>query len=454
MQSRIRWIASWLLLSPMCMVITGRAALAAAVQESQSALTQDTASGEWLVTRDAYGSPLYQKMTLKLENGTVTGNLAGDKLEGTLVGNALHFIARDEDNNPSEFTGTLSGGTITGTIVETDGSDPREKSENELTAARPPEPRTGPPRRHEFTPTTFYRQFSASNKPVLRVLPGDTVHTTTVDAGGSDERGVKRVLGGNPETGPFYVETAWPGDTLAVHLTRIRLNRDYAVSDDAIVGRALDDDMSVKMKDGGKSVRWHLDRERMVASSERPGDHLKNFAVPLRPMLGCIATAPGFASAPPPTGDSGRWGGNMDFNEIVEGVTVYLPVNQPGALLYVGDGHAAQGDGELNGNALETSMEVEFTVDVVHNKRIGAPRVESDSQIMTVGLGGSLEDALRAATSGMSQWLEQDYGLTPSEIAQVLGTSAEFSVSEVADRNAGVAAKLSKQRLQPLSRKP
>ena len=96
-----------------------------------------------------------------------------------------------------------------------------------------------------------------------------------------------------------------------------------------------------------------------------------------------MPSAEGFASAPPPTGDSGRWGGNMDFNEIVEGGTVYLPVNQPGALLYVGDGHAAQGDGELNGNALETSMEVEFTVDVIHDKRISTPRVESNSEIMT-----------------------------------------------------------------------
>jgi len=209
----------------------------------------------------------------------------------------------------------------------------------------------------------------------------------------------------------------------------------------------------VTMKDAGKSVRWRLDRQRMVATSEKPGDHLKQFEVPLRPMLGCVATAPGFASAPPPTGDSGRWGGNMDFNGIVEGVTVYLPVNQPGALLYVGDGHAAQGDGELNGDALETSMDVEFTVDVIHDKRIRTPRVESGTEIITVGLGGSLEDALRTATSGMSQWLEQDYGLTPSEIAQVLGTSARFDISEVADRNAGVAARLSKDRLQPLARK-
>lgn len=410
-------------------------------------------SGEWLITRDAYGSPLYQRMTLTVQDGKVSGLFDGDKLEGTLSGNALHFISRDEDNDTSEFTGVFNGTTITGKVVETDASDPKEKSENEMTATRALERPTDSPKRHDFTPTTFYRQFSAANAPVLKIAPGDTVHTTTVDAGGTDEHGTKRVLGGNPETGPFYVVTAWPGDTLVVHFNRIRLNRDYAISDDAIVGRALDPDMSVKMKDGGKSVRWRLDLQRGIATSEKPGDHLREFAVPVKPMLGCVATAPDFASAPPPTGDSGRYGGNMDFNEIVEGVTAYLPVNQPGALLYVGDGHAAQGDGELNGNALETSMEVEFTVSVLHNKRIRTPRVESDSQIMTVGLGGSLEDALQTAISGMSQWLEQDYGLTPSEIAQVLGTSSQLSISEVADRNAGVAAKLSKARLQPLIRK-
>jgi acetamidase/formamidase len=420
-----------------------------------AAFTQnsDTVNGEWLVTRDAYGYPLYHKMTLNLENGKLTGTFWDAKLEGTLNGNALHFVARDEQGNTAEVNGTFAGDIITGKVVEIDASNPADKAENAMTATRPPQRRTSPPQRHEFTPTVFYRQFSASNKPVLQIAPGDTVHTTTVDAGGTDEHGIKRVLGGNPETGPFFVETAWPGDMLVVHFRRIRLNRDYAVSDDAVVGRALDNDMSVKMKDTGKSVLWHLDTIRMVATSGSPGDHLKQFEVPLRPMLGCVATAPGFGSAPPPSGDSGRWGGNMDFNQIVEGVTVYLPVNQPGALLYVGDGHAAQGDGELNGNALETSMEVEFTVDIVRDKSIRTPRVESDSDIMTVGLAGSLEDALRAATSGMAQWLEQDYGLTPSEIAQILGTSAQFNINEVADRNTGVAAKISKDRLRPLPKK-
>src|SRR5205823_11809814 len=256
---------------------------------------------------------------------------------------------------------------------------------------------------------------------------------------------------GNPETGPLYVETAMPGDVLVVHLTSIRLNRDWAISDDGIVGRALDPDLAVKAKDLFKNVRWHLDRERGLASVENPPERLKNFTVPVRPMLGCVAVAPGFGSAPPPTGDSGRFGGNMDFNEVVEGATVYLPVMQPGALLYVGDGHAAQGDGELNGNALETSMEVEFAVDVIPGKRVPGPRVESETHIMAMGLDGSIDGAFRDATVNMAEWLTEKYGLTPSEVAEVMGTSAEYKVSEVADRNAGVVVKINKKRLEGLA---
>jgi amidase len=184
--------------------------LASAVMAQNPGAVQNP-SGERLVTRDVYGNPLYQRMTLKLESGTLSGVFAGDKLEGTLSGNALHFVARDEQNNTSEFTGVFNGTTISGKVVETNASDPNDKAENEMSATRAPERPAGPPKRHEFTPTIFYRQFSASNKPVLQIAPGDTVRTTTVDAGGTDEHGVKRVLGGNPETGPFYVETAWPG---------------------------------------------------------------------------------------------------------------------------------------------------------------------------------------------------------------------------------------------------
>jgi len=141
----------------------------------------------------------------------------------------------------------------------------------------------------------------------------------------------------------------------------------------------------------------------------------------------------------------------MDFNEIVEGATVYLPVSMPGALLYLGDGHAAQGDGELTGDALETSMDVEFTVEVIAGKGVRGPRVESTTHLMAMGLAGSLDDAFREATANMAQWLGDAYKLTPSEIAQVLGSAAEYKVSEVADRNAGIVLKIRKETLAGLA---
>jgi acetamidase/formamidase len=408
-------------------------------------------TGRWFATADFYGTPINFSMELNQQGDKLTGEFAGDKLEGTLTGAALHFLAKDEHGGTEELTATVQSGIISGTIVFIDGDDKEHPATHQFTATPVPPRRSGPPQRHDFTPSTFHRQFSATNKPVLTVSPGDTIHTTTVDAGGTDEKGVTRVLGGNPETGPFYIETATPGDVLVVHLTRLRLNRDWAMSDDGIVDRGVDSDLAVKMKDGFKNVRWHLDREHGVATTEKPGEHLAHYTVPLRPMLGCVAVAPHSTQSPPGTGDSGRWGGNMDFNEIVEGATVYLPVNVPGALLYVGDGHAAQGDGELNGNALETSMDVEFTVDVVAHKSLMSPRVESATHIMAMGLAGSLDDAFRAATANMAQWLADDYKLTPSEIAQVLGTAAEYKVSEVADRNAGIVLKINKDRLQSLT---
>ena len=168
-----------------------------------------------------------------------------------------------------------------------------------------------------------------------------------------------------------------------------------------------------------------------------------------------MGVAPGFGSAPIRTGDSGRIGGNMDFAEIREGATLYLPVSQPGALLYVGDGHALQGDGELNGNALETSLAVEFAVDVLREKSLSGPRVENDEHLMAMGLGGSLDEAFREATSALASWIEKDYGLTGPEAAILLGATIQYQISEVADRNVGVVAKIRKAFLpRPEPKKP
>jgi acetamidase/formamidase len=241
-----------------------------------------------------------------------------------------------------------------------------------------------------------------------------------------------------------------PGDVLAVAIKRVRINRDWAVSGNSLVERAITADYAAKNKQSWDSVRWHLDAEKQVATLENPPDRLKGFAVQVRPMLGCVGVAPGPGDAPISTRDSGYIGGNIDFNHITDGTTVYLRVHQPGALLYLGDGHALQGDGELNGDALETSMDVEFTVALLRDKYIGTPRAEDGDYLMAIGLAGSLDDALRMATSELANWLQADYQLSGAEAAMVLGTSIEYNISEVADRNVGVVAKIRKSSLSAL----
>ncbi len=430
------------------------ACAASSFAQGQQAGPGTDVTGNWMMSADMFGNTLYLRMELKQDGDKLSGTYTGDKLTtGTVNGGAIHLLATSDDGTTSKVNATVKDGVITGSAVETDPKDKDHPTKYTFTATRVMTVQHGVPQRHEFTPTAFYRQFSPSNKPVLRIAPGDTVHTTTVDAGGTDENGVKRVLGGNPQTGPFYIQGAEPGDTLVVHILRLRLNRDYAVSDDVVDESAMNSELAVMMKGRGKTVRWHIDAARGVAYPEGAGPDLANYTVPLKPMLGCIATAVGPAQAPPPTGDSGGWGGNMDFNEIGEGATVYLPVANPGALLYLGDAHAEQGDGELNGNALETSMDVEFSVDVIPGTHLFGRRIETPTHIITMGLSASLDNALKGATDGMAKWLNEEYKLTPSETAQVLGTAAEYKVSEVADRNSGVVLKIDKKRLTGLVKK-
>jgi acetamidase/formamidase len=175
-----------------------------------------------------------------------------------------------------------------------------------------------------------------------------------------------------------------------------------------------------------------LDREKGIGRLKNPSEHLKNYTVKLQPMVGCLAVAPPAHQAFR-TGYPGTFGGNMDYNQIREGTTVYLPVSVPGALLFIGDGHAAQGDGELTGNALETSLDVEFTVDVISGRASNGPRAENSEYLMSSGIGNSLTDALQQATTQLVNWLQSDYALTPNEAAVVLGTAMQYDIAEVVD---------------------
>jgi amidase len=407
-------------------------------------------TADWELTTVLFGRNLGERMTLKIDKNELSGAVyRGENvaLHGTLRGSDVNFEFKESDGTVNNYAGRLTGDAMSG---EYSSTDPHGTKTTGHWSARQTPSRPAMAQTHDFIPHEFQREFSSTIEPVLHIWPGDTVHTTSVDAGGTDEHSVARVLGGNPLTGPFFVEGAMPGDVLAITIKRLRLNRDWAMSDKGFVSRALTPDYRAKIKPDWSDTRWHLDLEKGIASLEKPSDTLKNLTVPVRPMLGCIGVAPGFGSPSIAAQDSGDFGGNMDFNLLGEGAILYLGVNQPGALLYVGDGHALQGDGELNGNALETSMDIEFTVSVLREKNIGTPRAENADYLMAMGLAGSLDSAFREATSELASWLQSDYGLSDGDIAALLGSSIQYNISEVADRNVGVVAKVPKRILASL----
>ena len=398
---------------------------------------QTSVAGDWALTLfDTFG-PNVMRLSLSLSGETLTGSAAGRPIEGTFSRGTLAFKVRN-----FTVTGALDGAELKGEAAFPDRTV-------KWTAVRIPSPPASP-KTHDFEPSTFHLYFSSKAAPPLRIHPGDTVRTWSVDAGGVDRHGTRRSAGGNPQSGPFYVEGAMPNDTLVVRLNRVRLNRDWAQSGATVVANALEPRSLADVKwDPNFARRWKLDTARNVATLEKPTAALAKLTIPLQPMLGCVGVAPqGELSIR--TTDSGTFGGNMDYNQIREGTTLYLPVYHPGALLFLGDGHAAQGDGELTGDALETSMDVEFTVDLIRDRSFGHPLAENAEFLISIGIGGSLEQALQQATSGMMRWLERDYKLTGSDAAMILGFALKYDVVDLVGTQVSIAAKVPKAALAPL----
>ncbi len=370
------------------------ALLAPASLQGQGAKPAELA-GDWVFALERFGETDYLRMTLQVAGDRVTAAARGGKLEGRSGGGKIELERRGKDGPPMKFTGTVESVGMSGDFT-------RGTRSGRWKATRAPVRPPDAPREHVFEPKEFHRVFSGAIPPVLHVYPGDTVKTWSVDAGGVDAKGIQRSLGGNPLTGPFFIEGALPGDTLVVTLKRIRLNRDTAVSGGSIAENAVTPDyVENRKRVQNFNSDWVLDREKGVARLAKPTEALKNYTVPLRPILGCVGVAPP-AHMVFRTGYPGSFGGNMDYNRLREGVTLSLPVYEPGALLFVGDGHAVQGDGELTGDALETSMDIEFTVDVIPGKYIPMPRVEDDEYLMAMGIAGSLTDAFQIATTNMA----------------------------------------------------
>ena len=297
---------------------------------------------------------------------------------------------------------------------------------------------------HRVTPTRYHNTFSSAHQPILKIKPGDRVITQTIDARGYDLHDRKIGERPNPQIGPFFVEGAEPGDVLVVRLEKIEPNRATAWSDTLLAPYTAD---PAFLRFTGlheqQMATWHIDKEKRVAWTEVAGMRPARITVPLRPMLGCIATAPANKEAIH-TSTPGPFGGNMDYNGMLAGVKLMLPVSEPGALLFMGDGHAIQGDGEVVGNATEISMDVEFSVDLIKRKSIAWPRLENDQYLVTLGSAGPLLQALQHATTELQRWLLEDYGYDERGAALLLGHAMKYDVANIVDPHFTVAAKVPK----------
>jgi acetamidase/formamidase len=409
-------------------------------------------SGSWVASLDGatLREPQYAHVNLKAEGATLSGTWNRLRMTGDITGSKVRLTLRQPDGKVAgELTGAVDGATVAGDGTFEMGGRGGGSGAVSWRLTRVPQ-RAGGPKTWDFEPREFYSNYSAAIQPVLHIFPGDTVRTSTVDSGGLDSKLVRRSPGGNPETGPFYIEGVLPGDTLVVHLNKIRLNRDSARSGSRINLRTVTPAWAVSAKySEGFNSEWKLDRAAGVARLAHPTDRLRDYTVPILPMIGCLATAPAagqsFRSV-----DLGPFGGNMDYNQMNEGAILMLPVFQPGALFFLGDGHAAMGDAELTGAALETSLDVEFTVEVIEGTSTAFPRLVNKDYIMSMGVAGSLIDALQAATSQLAGWLAADYHLNDSEIAIVLGTVLKYDVAEMVDPQINVVAKVPKAALANL----
>jgi acetamidase/formamidase len=295
-----------------------------------------------------------------------------------------------------------------------------------------------------FTPTKGYQTF-AVREPVLRVKPGTTLISNTLMGGYYTEAG-----GAWPgEVGPIYIEGATTNDILVVRIKKIRPNHQFGPAAINTNFGGLNADARSRMLNPpipNRRFLWRIDPAKNTATLDLPNSRMKKIEVDLKPMLGRLAVAPrgeeAFGGLWP-----GNFGGNMDAPELREGATVYLPIFHDGAYFYFGDAHALQGEGEIAGTGLETTVDVVLELDLIKGKRIAWPRIENDTHIMVAGSARPLIDAFRLAHVELVEWLEADYGFEKWEAYQVLAQLAESTVANIVDPAYTVVAKFPKKHL-------
>ncbi|WP_375478596.1 acetamidase/formamidase family protein [uncultured Jatrophihabitans sp.] len=310
-----------------------------------------------------------------------------------------------------------------------------------------------------FTPTAEqYAWTFGGRAPIARIPPGTVLEVYTEDCFAGRVRSASDLVSEvcefpflNPQTGPFYVEGAEPGDTVAVHFVSIEPARDWGASTTVPLFGALTSTHATATLQPPLPERvwiWDLDLERRLCRFAAL-DSDATVDLPLEPMHGTVGVAPAnleVRSALVPD----AFGGNMDTPEMRAGVTCYLGVNVEGALVSLGDGHARQGEGETCGVAVETAMNSVIVVDLIKGVPTPWPRLESDDYLMSTGSARPLEDAFRIAQHDLLRWVSAECGLSELDAYQLLTQAVESPLANVCDTNYTSVAKVRKAYLPGL----
>jgi amidase len=288
--------------------------------------------------------------------------------------------------------------------------------------------------------------------PVARLKSGDILDTNTLDCFGNAIKKPGDTLsmakGDNPLTGPFFIEGAETGDTLAVKILDLQVDSTQGVGAFAPGFGALNETNYTPMLHSPLPEKiwfYPVDRASNMATFKALDSDF-SVKIPLHPFFGCIGVAPANGEARSSIVPA-EFGGNMDSPEASVGNTVYFPVNVPGGLLYMGDGHAAMGDGEVAGTAIEVPLHARVQVSVIKHQTINWPRFENDNAIMAVGAYRPLDDCLRIAFTELVGWIHQDYGLSELDAYELLSQVGRIHLNEMVDPNYVVVASIEKKYL-------
>jgi len=291
--------------------------------------------------------------------------------------------------------------------------------------------------------------------PVARLKVGNILEANSLDCFGNALQkpgdSFSLVKGDNPLTGPFFIESAEPGDTLVVHILDLQVDGNQGVGAFSPgFGAANATHYTTVLEITPLPERlwfYPIDRQKNTATFEALDSNFK-VKFPLHPFLGCIGVCPANGEARSSIVPA-EFGGNMDAPEASAGNTLYLPVNVPGALLYFGDGHAAMGDGEVAGSAVEVPMRARLKVDVIKGRRIDWPRFENANEIMAAGIYRPVDDAARIAVTELVHWIHADYGLSELDTYELFSKVGKLHLTEMVDPNYVVIAGIDKKYLPP-----